>query len=871
MKQSSFPGINSKKHFQIIVDPECYSTAERCGYSNAIFEGDEIKGNVELELAKPEMVKCIRLQLIGFISKSKNIDTNDVLKYINNPENPGGAIPKAIKMLSIDSYTGSSSNNKNTSDNSKETNNNPSKYDNLTVLVDYDVILWGKMKSTSMDGDGDSSKPRSNSIFSQFKGKSKENKDDNYDNRKDMINHKFIASRLSNELIKLPFSFKLRHITDNTSIPLPSSYDNGRCQIEYFLYATIHRPWPSRNSVRMMKLRVLQKLKIDIPKYVKPTEQKKIKELKFMKYIKKGLIEMNVKLPQTAYCHRDNIPIEVTVNHLGMNRPILGFAVGLYEKCSYEDASSKKMTKYSFKLVSERFYEYQVKPGESSVFTILNFPIIDGHCSIQKKFLKTTLYSSRTSNIAASNSASEESVKDEKEALKMGNEGTLEDEDLGEEEVEDDITRIQLRDVKVPYISPSINEPSRWPVVVEHTLRVVAITNENKKIIRKMTGDDKSNNDDLSPNENEPQNNDFEEYVETDSQLYIHVSPPPSPSHGPSVPAVSNGSLSNQNNGYLDSDQYLSESRRSSTTGTKELINAQNNDNQKYINENKKYGIILGHLSNGDVSSIPKSRKALDFEFNIVIGTMTRTPRLFGKEFKLEEEIEDQYFNAILRKNNFNNKLKLRSGSISGNSNNTSRTSLRKDDESNIKVHTRIRTNSSSNDSYSVEPALPSKDDVNKSKRLSPIPSASVLLNKELPVPPQQPSKDEKKVAVLPQQPPTLPPRNLSPQPLSSQPTFPSQPPFLSQPSFPSQPPFLSQPSFPSQPPFPSQPQFVQSPVPYEQMFPNLPQFANPQEYQQYQPSAPTMDDLEAPPPYEYDPNNQYNSNNQYSDLPEKH
>jgi len=44
MRQSSYPGVNNKKYFQIILDPECYSTAERCGYSNAIFEGEEIKG-----------------------------------------------------------------------------------------------------------------------------------------------------------------------------------------------------------------------------------------------------------------------------------------------------------------------------------------------------------------------------------------------------------------------------------------------------------------------------------------------------------------------------------------------------------------------------------------------------------------------------------------------------------------------------------------------------------------------------------------------------------------------------------------------------------------------------------------------------------
>jgi len=831
MKQSSFPGVNSKKHFQIILDPDCYSAAERCGYSKAIFEGEEVKGFIEVELTKPEMVKCIRLQLIGFVSKSKNVDTSDVLKYINNPENPGGALPKAIKMLSIDS-----SSSKNTSENNKESSS-PSKYDNLTILVDYDVVLWGRMiSSNNNNGDNESSsqsepsRSRTNSIFNQFKSsksnKNKEAKDETYNSRKDMINHKFVASRFSNELVKLPFSFKLLHVTNNSAIPLPSSYNNGRCKIEYFLFATIHRPWPSRNSIRMMKLRVLQKIKTDITKYIEPVEQSKMKELKFMKYIKKGIIEMKVKLPQTAYCHRENIPIEVSVNHLGMNRTIIGFGVGLYEKCSYEDTNTKKMNTYSFKLVSERFYEYLIKPGESNIVTVLNFPLIDGNCSIQRKFLNDNFSSSKASNIGASNSASEESIKDEKEALKMGNEGgTIEDEDLGEEEVEDDITRIQLKDVKIPIISPTINVPSRWPVVIEHQLRVVAISNENiNKIIRKMKGDSSGNNDELSPNENDPQNNDYEEFVETDS-VCIHVSPPPSPSN---VPANSNGSLSSQNNGYLDSDQIASDSRRPSSsgvsvTGTKELLNSQNNDNQKFINENKKYGNILGHLSNGDIPSIPRSRKALDFMFDIVIGTMTKTPRLYGKEVKLEEEIEDQYFNAILRKNNSNNKLRLRTGSVT--SNNPSKTSQKKDDDVDIKVHPRVRTNSSSNDSLSVDQTVSSKDDNNMSKRLSPIPSASVLLNKELPVPPQQPSSQN--VTNLPQQPPILPPRGLSST------TFTQYPP-------------------------------VQLPVPsYDQMFPSFPQYTNPQEFQ---PSAPTVEDMESPPPpYEYDPNNEYHN------LPEKH
>jgi len=44
MKQSSVSSVNYKKKFQIVLDPESYATAERCGYNKAIFEGEEIKG-----------------------------------------------------------------------------------------------------------------------------------------------------------------------------------------------------------------------------------------------------------------------------------------------------------------------------------------------------------------------------------------------------------------------------------------------------------------------------------------------------------------------------------------------------------------------------------------------------------------------------------------------------------------------------------------------------------------------------------------------------------------------------------------------------------------------------------------------------------
>jgi len=775
------------------------------------------------------MVKCVRLQLIGYETKSGRIDFQDVLKYINNPGNPGGSISKALnpmKMLSIDSNSGSSSNNKNNSSDSSS-----SKYDNINILVDYDIILWGKMhQSSSSSNDnnslsrGESSKNRT-SFFSKGKSSSK----DDYDSRKDMINHKFMASRLANEPLELPFSFKLRHITDTDSISLPSSYKNGKCQIEYFLYATIHRPWPNRNSVRLLKLRVLQKIKVDIPKYMESMEDKKIKELKFMKYIKKGLIEMNVKIPKKAYTHRENIPIEITLNHLGMNKTIIGFVVGLYERCFYLDNNTKKYNKYSFKLVSERFYEYQVKPGESNAFTILNFPLIDGNCSIQRKFLRSSMYSTNSntnSNINSNtntnmlNSSHIDSGNDEN--IKTEQEGNIEDEDLVEDTENEDITRILLKDAKIPPISPTIDD-SKWSIKVNHCIRVVAITNEYiDKIIHKFkSSDDKINNEESSQNDKEKDespNNKYEEYLETDS-ICIHVSPPASPV----TPNANINSVITQNNGYLSAN--MPESRRTSYTGTKELLNTQNLENKKFITENKKYGSILGHLSNGDTPTLPKSQKSLDTVFDITIGTMTKTPRIYGKEFKLDEEIEDQYYNAILRKNNINSKLKLVSSNGSINKN-----SEKKDDEPDIHIHARIRTNSSSTDSLILETESSLNEDPNLRQRLSPVPinqsTLNANVNKELPHLPKQASKDEKKKGDNVSQNPPLPPRNDGST---------SLPPFQQ-----------------------SLPLYGQEGQQQYPLFPNFPQCSNPQEYQ---PSAPTMEDIDnPPPPYEYNAN----SNNQH-------
>jgi len=854
----------NKRNFQIVLDSESYAKAEQCGYDKAIFEGENVKGYIKLELAKPEMVKCIRIQLIGYVSKSSRINYRDVLKYINNSENSGSALQKALnpmKMFSHDSSSGSLND---------DDNNVNSKPDNIIILVDYDMVLWGKFRTNDDSlSSNDHSSNRISSLFFGNKKGSKSLEEENFESRKDIINNKFVSSRLNNEPLKLPFLFKLQHISNDSSVHLPSSYNNGKFQIEYFLYATIQRPWPNRNSVRLMKLRVLQDIKVDIPKYTISLEKKNVKKLKIMKCIKKGIIEMNAKIPQKAYCHRENIPIEISINHLGMKNDIFGFVVGLYEECSYKETNTNKFTRYSFKLLSERFYKCQIKPGDSTKNIILNFPIIDGHCLIQNKSVKSNSYPSSISSAISLNSLNEEDERIEKENLKNNNEIITtyielneeeeqekeeeEEEIEEEEEKEEDITKIPLKKVKIPFISATIIESSKYPIKVKHKLRIVTITDENaNKIIQKMNDDDKSSTDELS--DDESTNNEYEEFTEMDNEINIYITPPLSPD-----PVLKNNSHNNDN---LNNEKSLNEYYLKNYLGGN---NMQNSENQKYLNENKKYGIILGHLANGNISILPKSKKALDIDFDIVIGTMTENTRKYGKESKLDEEIEDQYYNAILRNDNIKNKLKIFKNSSGTQSNKDAQ----KKKEPDITIYARFKTNSS-NSLLNTDGSNDSNKELTLNSNSSPSEEKDNR-NKELPSPPGTNSNNRrKKITVLPQRPAPLPPRTNHSLPLSSTQsslctrTRPSHslqssstPPLLYpgyNPSLPSSstPPSLYpeyNPSLPSS--STTAYQTIQSEYHY-QYFPNRPVYTNPQELM---PSAPSLEDIEDPPPYDYNPN----------------
>ncbi|KAG4089804.1 hypothetical protein H8356DRAFT_1280099 [Neocallimastix lanati (nom. inval.)] len=640
-----------------------------------------------------------------------------------------------------------------------------------------------------------------------------------------------------------------------------------------------------------MKLRVLQDIRVDIPKYSISLEKKKVEKLKIMKCIRKGIIEMNAKIPQKAYCHLENIPIKISINHLGTKNDIFGFVVGLYEECSYKENNTNKFTRYSFKLLSERFYKCQIKPGDSNKNIILNFPIIDGHCLIQKKSAKSSSYLSSISSAISLNSLNGEDVNIEKEYLKNNNEIITkyvelnedkdqekeekeeeEEEVEEEEEKEEDTTKIPLIKAKVPFISATINESSKYPIKVKHKLRIVTITDENaNKIIQKMydDDDDKSSTDELS--DNESTNNEYEEFMEMDNEINIYITPPLSP----------NLVLKNKfhNNDNLNNDKSLNEYYIKNYL---EDNNMQNSENQKYINENKKYGIILGHLANGNISILPKSKKVLDIEFDIIIGTITGNTRKYGKEYKLDEEIEDQYYNAILRNDNVKNKLKL-AKKLSGSQSNKD---AQKKKEPDITIYARFKTKSSNN--------LSNTDASNNSNKEPKLNSNSSPLeeednrNKEIISPPGIDSNNRRrKITVLPQRPLAIPPRtNFSLPSSSAQPSLrprtrpnyslqsSSTPPSLyssHNPSLPSSstPPSLysgHNPSLPSSsipsslypeynPSIPSSStalyQTIQPDYQY-QYFPNRPIYTNPQELM---PSAPSLEDIEDPPPYDYNPN----------------
>jgi len=392
------------------------------------------------------------------------------------------------------------------------------------------------------------------------------------------------------------------------------------------------RDWQDKKIMLIKKLRVYQQ--IDIDPYMNMNPLKVEKQWNISNSNDKDLIEMKISIPNNSFCHRNIIPITVDINNLSIDKTIAGFIVGLYEYCSIKN-NLKKINKYSLTLLSERFYELKIKPQSKNIRYQLLFPLIDGNCYIKKRIISE------------------------------------EDENPGEKNPSDNL--LQLIEVKIPSISATINERSRWPIIVQHKLRIVALTEEDMRDYKKrknkhsktlvISTDNDVNMKGANSNgiESEDQNDSNNSLIQIMNKLKF-------------FDQYYDGSNEENYNSNSSSLSNTNEISSSSSRNYKNNYNYNNDDNSNSIMEddhyeedegipnsllieNRKYGEILGHLSNKYGYFISPTMKELDFEFDIIIGTITKTQRECGEELCLNKEFDDQFYNVILNTSKYRQKL----------------------------------------------------------------------------------------------------------------------------------------------------------------------------------------------------------------------
>jgi len=590
---------SNKENFNLNIYPK---NGYKYGYHKAFLEGDKINGSVEIEFIKPEMVKCIRVQLIGFISKNRELNNYDVLRY-------------------IDSYE---------KHNITEQDGDASKYDGLKILVDQDWVLWGDrgddyfVDSSIKDTDGFKDLNDAYNFLYKINTHSSASSKDVYSTRTDLINTTFNASFIKSK--KLPFYFELKHKSNNSSIPLPSSYKIKNYQIEYFVCATIYKDWQNKKIMYIKKLRVYQSIDID---QLEPMYPIMNKELWKISDSDDNKIKMKASLPRDSFCHREIIPINIELDNLSQSKIIEGFLVSLYEICSIK-YSSKKIETYHTKVLSERFYETQIMPNRTKINKILFFPLIDGNCYIKKR-----------------DSRSNSSKEEEDEAL-------------------------QLMDVKLSPISATINERSRWPIIVEHKLRIIVITNDEmndfEKVRKKKYDGYKDNTESnlfyINNNEDLIRSmrriDIYDSYYNNDSVNSFHSN---SSSNLGNSPLGDHNDDDSNNNNNNDNNNTNSDSKNNSNNTINKISNSLTSLSMDDLNYNNalyntmRYGEIFGDLSNDHNYWISESKKILDTQFNIRIGTITKAKRECGNELYINENFADQYYEIILNNSKYKNKL----------------------------------------------------------------------------------------------------------------------------------------------------------------------------------------------------------------------
>ncbi|KND00957.1 uncharacterized protein SPPG_04057 [Spizellomyces punctatus DAOM BR117] len=162
------------------------------------------------------------------------------------------------------------------------------------LLMYYEKIIWGKRANTNTLGEN---------IFD-------------------------VATMPSGKQI-FPFEFPLVRKDPGMELVLPSSFQNWKIAIVYFVHVEIVRPWPRKDYSSFYPFHVACLNDTNDPLYHQPQAITRGIDVGLLGLFLKGTIEARVSIPRKAYCKGDTIPIRLEINHMGNVKHVTGVHISL--------------------------------------------------------------------------------------------------------------------------------------------------------------------------------------------------------------------------------------------------------------------------------------------------------------------------------------------------------------------------------------------------------------------------------------------------------------------------------------------------------------------------------------------------------------
>ncbi|TPX72358.1 hypothetical protein SpCBS45565_g00594 [Spizellomyces sp. 'palustris'] len=162
------------------------------------------------------------------------------------------------------------------------------------LLMYYEDIIWGKRADTNTLGEN---------IFD-------------------------VATMPSGKQI-FPFQFPLVRKDPGMELVLPSSFQNWKIAIVYFVHVEIVRPWPRKDYSSFYPFHVACINDTNDTLYNLPQTITRGIDVGLLGLFLKGTIEARVSIPRKAYCKGDTIPIRLEINHMGNVKHVTGVHISL--------------------------------------------------------------------------------------------------------------------------------------------------------------------------------------------------------------------------------------------------------------------------------------------------------------------------------------------------------------------------------------------------------------------------------------------------------------------------------------------------------------------------------------------------------------